>query len=181
MSEVKNDSDAYVPQAGFTYIPWATVPRDPVKLYKPLADICEKSAKMNKLDLDLLKEDGSQVLIGITDDGSVLAMSWRSEGWWPSRANIPSALIRSAELGLIKIDGVNPIKPVWVRMDGNRMVVMRDGKEYVIWEAPVVTTPILPTEPVMASPVIPEQKLPRLEDVLLEQKPEDPKDFISFP
>lgn len=181
MKESKNDSTPFVPQAAFTYLPWDVVSRDPVKLYKPLADVCEKSAKLNKLDLGLLKMEGNMALMGIADDGTVLAMSWRENGWWPTRASIPSALIRSAELGLIKIDGVNPIKPVWVRMDGNRMVVMRDGKEYVVWEAPV-PTPLAVTEPNMQDPVV-SQRLPRLEEVIPidQQLPEDPKDFIQFP
>ena len=61
---------------------------DPRVICRPLARLCEKAAYLQRLDLDKLKYDGIYALLGISEDGSVMALSWRDDAWLPTRAPV---------------------------------------------------------------------------------------------
>ena len=62
---------------------------DPRVICRPLARLCEKAAKLQRLDLDKLKYDGIYALLGISEDGSVMALSWRDDAWLPTGRRSP--------------------------------------------------------------------------------------------
>jgi hypothetical protein len=62
---------------------------DPRMAYRPLARVCEKAAKLQRLDLDKLKYDGIYALLGISEDGSVMALAWRDDAWLPTPGASP--------------------------------------------------------------------------------------------
>ena len=169
-----------LPTAELVTLDMPTVFRNQPNLYKPLAMVCERAAKMQKLDVDVLKGKGNYALLGISEDGSVMALNWRGGAWFPLKAPIPSKLARSSELGLVRLDTNTPVKPVWVRVDGlakevqidgkkleytkpTRMVILRDGREFELWKAPTAISK--KPQPRRQENPIGEPELPRLEDV----------------
>ena len=115
--------------------------KDPKVVFCPLARICEKVAAMQRIDPATLREANTYALLGISEEGSVMALAWRSGAWLPTRAPVPSNLVRSKELGLARMDNVSPLRPVWVRASAQRLAVFKAGKEVVIWKAPALPAP----------------------------------------
>jgi hypothetical protein len=119
---------------------------DPRVICRPLARLCEKAAKLQRLDLDKLKYDGIYALLGISEDGSVMALSWRDDAWLPTRAPVPSSVARAKELGLVKLGAQVPLQPVWARVNSQKLTVFRNGVEVEIWRTPTLARPVIKAE-----------------------------------
>ena len=115
----------------------------PRLICRPLARLCEKAAKLQRLDLDKLKYDGIYALLGISEDGSVMALSWRDDAWLPTRAPVPSSVARAKELGLVKLGAQVPLQPVWARVNSQKLTVFRNGVEVEIWRTPTLARPVI--------------------------------------
>ena len=119
---------------------------DPRMAYRPLARVCEKAAKLQRLDLDKLKYDGIYALLGISEDGSVMALAWRDDAWLPTRAPVPSSVARAKELNLAKLGTQVPLQPVWARANSQKLTVFRNGVEVEIWRTPTLVKPVIKAE-----------------------------------
>jgi hypothetical protein len=96
------------PRLDFMSLDEPTLLRDPRRKCMPLARLCEKVAAMQGLSLEELKHPAdahvvNYALLGIAEDGSVMALCWRDEAWLLTRAPVPS--MKARELGLVRLAG----------------------------------------------------------------------------
>ena len=134
------------PQASMLTLTAPWVLKDAKATYRPLARVCENAAKLQRLNIEKLKYAGTYALLGISEDGSVMALSWRDDAWLPTRAPVPSLVARSQVLGLVRLDAQVPLKPVWARVNSQRLTILKNGKEIEIWRTPALSKPALKPE-----------------------------------
>jgi hypothetical protein len=161
------------PQASMLTLTAPWVLKDAKATYRPLARVCENAAKLQRLNIEKLKYEGTYALLGISEDGSVMALSWRDDAWLPTRAPVPSLVARSQVLGLVRLDAQVPLKPVWARVNSQRLTILKNGKEIEIWRTPALSKPAL-------KPEAPEQEIGTgnsFEDILkpADVNPPDPE------
>ena len=118
------------PQASMLTLTAPWVLKDAKATYRPLARVCENAAKLQRLNIEKLKYEGTYALLGISEDGSVMALSWRDDAWLPTRAPVPSLVARSQVLGLVRLDAQVPLKPVWARVNSQRLTILKNGQHY---------------------------------------------------
>lgn len=161
------------PQASMLTLTAPWVLKDAKATYRPLARVCENAAKLQRLNIEKLKYEGTYALLGISEDGSVMALSWRDDAWLPTRAPVPSLVARSQVLGLVRLDAQVPLKPVWARVNSQRLTILKNGQEIEIWRTPALSKPAL-------KPEAPEQEIGTgnsFEDILkpADVNPPDPE------
>jgi len=133
--------------------------KDPRMIYRSLARMCERAAKLERLDLEKLKYEDTYALLGISEDGSVMALSWRDDAWLPTRAPVPSLVAHAKELGLVRLNKQVALQPVWARVTPQKLHVFRNGKEVEIWRTPALARPAVKAEPPEPKPAVLEQEI----------------------
>jgi hypothetical protein len=149
-----------------------TAMQNPASRLRPLARICDKVAAMQQIKPEDVRNPDVYALLGISDDGSVVALACRKgafrsgsammvEEWFLVRPPIPSMLARSPSLGLSRLSEAGSFKPIFVKATPDRLAILKGGdKEVEIWKtsshkpsAPAKHLPD-PKQPAPAQPAV---------------------------
>ena len=149
---------------------------NPKDVCRPLATLCERIATVQQLDMESLKAANTYALLGIADDGSVMALTWRDDAWLLTRAPVPSVIARSEQLGLTRLDNQAILQPVWARVNPKNLMVYREARWQSIGSQPI--TPVINNKPNSAMPTdLSVIDAPNMMDVLVPADDQIPGDI----